>query len=349
MRVPYSLQLAFAAGVVALALVPLVMRLATAIGAVDHPGERRVHRAPVPTLGGLAIAAAVLLVAWVARVLPGPARELDPMPLLGLTLAAIPILALGMVDDVRGTSPWTKLAVQSCAALVLTQFGYGVPQLSNPFGAPIETGPWSGVLVLVWLLVVINAINLIDGLDGLAAGVVTIASISLWTVGRMHGDFYVMFLAALLIGACAGFLRWNFPPARTFMGDTGSHFLGLVLAAMSLLENRKGTVTLTLLFPIMALAVPLLDSVLAFVRRARRGRDPFGADADHIHHRLLKLGLSPRRATLVLWITSAAFGALALVLERLPHGWELTIVAILAVALFGALEAARALGRRTGE
>src|SRR5206468_2735033 len=150
-------------------------------------------------------------------------------------------------------------------------------------------------------LLVINAINLIDGLDGLAAGAVFIASISLWWVGRSHLDLYVMFFAAVMAGSTLGFLRYNFPPARIFMGDTGSQFLGLALAAISLIENRKGTVSITLLFPLVAMGVPILDSALAFARRLANRQPVFRADSEHIHHRLLRLGLSPRRALFALW------------------------------------------------
>ena len=215
---------------------------------------------------------------------------LELRPLLGLTLAAIPLLALGLVDDLRGAGPWTKLAVQACSAMVLVHFGYGVPLLTNPFGAPLDLGVLSGPLAVVWVLLVVNAINLIDGLDGLASGVVLIAAATLWWVGRTHSDLYVMFIASLLIGSTLGFLRWNFPPARVFMGDTGSHFLGLTLAAVALLENRKETAAVTLLFPLVALGVPVADSLLAFARRLGSGRHVFHADREHIHHRLLGLG-----------------------------------------------------------
>jgi UDP-GlcNAc:undecaprenyl-phosphate GlcNAc-1-phosphate transferase len=170
----------------------------------------------------------------------------------------------------------SKLAVQVCAALTLTLFGYGVPLLSNPFGEPLVTGFWSAPLTVLWVIVLTNAINLIDGLDGLASGVVAIACGALWVTARAHGDFYVMFVAALLLGACLGFLWWNRPPARVFMGDTGSQFLGLTLSALSLLENRKGTAAVTLLLPIVALGVPIADSTLAFVRRLVRGQRASG-------------------------------------------------------------------------
>ena len=335
---PYSLALALAAFVLTLALTPAVMTLARRAGALDHPGPRRIHRVPVPTLGGLAFVVAVLGVAWLARVLPGPARMLEVRPLLGLTLAAVPLLMLGVVDDLRGAGPWTKLAVQACSAMVLVHFGYGVPLLTNPFGAPLDLGLLSGPLAVVWVLVVVNAVNLIDGLDGLASGVVLIAAATLWWVGHAHLDFYVMFIASLLIGSTLGFLPWNFPPARVFMGDTGSHFLGLTLAAVALLENRKETAAVTLLFPLVALGVPIADSLMAFARRLGSGRHVFHADREHIHHRLLGLGLSPRGALLVLWGLCAVFGVTAVVLAAQPRSLALLVVLVLALVLFVVLE-----------
>src|SRR6185503_7372346 len=233
----------------------------------------------------------------------------------------------------RGVSPLAKQGVQACAAIVLAMFGFGVAFLTHPLGGTVTSGWLNVPLAVLWVLAVINAINLIDGLDGLATGVVMIAAATMWWVGRFHMDFYVMFLAALLIGATAGFLRWNYPPARVFMGDTGSHFLGLVLAAASLLENRKGTAAITLLFPLVALGVPLLDSVLAFFRRLVRGRPVFSADVGHVHHRLLRLGFSPTAALTLLWALSAACGAAAIFLSSLARTTALLATAGLAVLL----------------
>jgi UDP-GlcNAc:undecaprenyl-phosphate GlcNAc-1-phosphate transferase len=348
MRLPYSLALALAAAAVAFAVTPVVIAAARRAGAFDHPGPRRIHRAPVPTLGGLALVLAVLGVAWAARLLPGPAAALDVKPLLGLTLAAIPVVALGLVDDLRGATPWAKLAIQTSAARVLVLFGYGVPVLTNPFNGTFASGAFNVPLTVAWVLVVTNAVNLIDGLDGLASGAVLIAAATLWWVGRSHADFYVMFISALLIGATFGFLRYNFPPARIFMGDTGSQFLGLTLAAVSLLENRKGTAAVTLLLPLVALAVPILDGSVAFLRRLVRGRPVFHADVGHIHHRLLRLGLSPRSALLALWGVCAFCGAMAALLAALPRAAAAPIALALAVALFAALAWVRALDRRSG-
>jgi UDP-GlcNAc:undecaprenyl-phosphate GlcNAc-1-phosphate transferase len=338
---PYSLDIAVASGVLTLALTPAARALAVRVGALDHPGPRRVHAVATPRFGGLSMAVAVLAVAWLARVLPGPARILDMRPLLGLTCASLPMLALGVLDDLGSVGPWVKLLVQACAALTLTVFGYGVPLLTNPFGEHIVTGIWSVPLTVLWVVALTNAINLIDGLDGLATGVVAIACGALWMTGRGHGDFYVMFLSSILLGACAGFFVWNRPPARIFMGDTGSQFLGLTLSAISLLENRKGTAALTLLLPLVALGVPIADGALAFVRRFVRGRPVFGGDAGHIHHRLLDAGLSPQATLGVLWTLSALFGGAAVLLDRAPHAWTPLVIALLGAVLFAVLLTAR--------
>jgi UDP-GlcNAc:undecaprenyl-phosphate GlcNAc-1-phosphate transferase len=192
-------------------------------------------------------------------------------------------------------------------------------------------------------------VNLIDGLDGLASGVVLLACATLWWVARSHADFYVMFFTALMIGTTAGFLRYNFPPARVFMGDTGSQFLGLMLAAVSLLENRKGTATVTLLFPLVALALPIADSVLAFFRRAFAGRHVFHADSGHIHHRLLRLGLTHAQTTLLLWGLSAVLGVVAILLAGQPRERALLLAGSLAVVLFVVFEVIEAVGRRRNE
>jgi UDP-GlcNAc:undecaprenyl-phosphate GlcNAc-1-phosphate transferase len=349
MRIPYSLILAVAALVLTWVLTPAVMALTRRTGALDRPGPRRVHAAPVPTLGGLAFALAVLGVIWGAYLVPGPAHLLEPRPILGLTLATLPILALGILDDLRGAPPLLKLAVQVLAALILHGFGYGVPIITNPFGAAFQAGALNLPLTILWVVVVINAINLIDGLDGLAAGVVLIAASTLWLAARLHDDFYVLFLCSPLIGAMLGFLRFNFPPARVFMGDTGSHFLGLLLAAISLLENRKGTATVTLLFPLVALGVPIADSVLAFLRRALKGQPVFRADSEHIHHRLLRLGLSARNAVLVLWILSGYLGLAAIVLSALPRVYAWLMVVLLALGLVFAFEVLEFIDRRLAD
>ena len=265
---------------------------------------------------------------------------------MGYSLASLLIVALGLLDDLRGAPPPVKLVVQAAAAIILTLFGLGIPMVSLPFSGRVPSGIFNVPLTIGWVLLVTNAINLIDGLDGLAAGAVFIASMTLWWVGRTHQDIYVMFLTAILAGATLGFLRQNFPPAKIFMSDTGSQFLGFTLATLSLIDNRKGTATITLLFPLVVMGVPVLDSALAFVRRLLRGRSVFHADSGHIHHRLLRIGLSQRSAVLVLWYVCAYLGVMAVVLAALPRGYTWFLLALLAMGLYLAFEVLEFVDRR---
>lgn len=335
MRIPYSLVLAGAAFLIAFALTPLVMMAARRFGVVDRPGPRRIHTKPIPTAGGLAMAVAVLGVAWGARLFSEAARDtLEVRPFVGITIAAAIVVLLGLIDDIKALNAWWKIAGEVAAACVLYAYGLGIPLLTNPFGDPIATGVFDLPLTIIWVLVVVNAINLIDGIDGLATGAVFIAAVTLWFVGRTNGDFYVMFIASTIIGATFGFLRYNFPPARVFMGDTGSGFLGLLLAAVALLENRKGTAAITLLFPLVALLVPISDSVIAFARRAIGGQSVFHADSEHIHHRLLRIGLSHRHVVYVMWFLCAYCGVMAVVLATLPPGYAMLLAVFLAFGVF---------------
>ena len=346
-RIPYSLILFVVSALLTLALTPAVRALALGLGALDHPGPRRVHQSPVPKLGGLAMAISVLAVVWAAYLLPGPVGGvIDPRPLIGFSIAGLVILALGIYDDLRGAPPALKLIVQALAAVILTQFGLGIAQITLPFTGEIGTGVMSVPLTIGWILLVTNAINLIDGLDGLAAGTVLIASMTLWCVGRMHTDIYVLFLTAVLAGSALGFLRYNFPPARVFMGDTGSQFLGFALATISLVDNRKGAATITLLFPLVTMGVPILDGLLAFGRRALSGHSVFVADAGHIHHRLLRIGLSQRSAVLVLWYVGVYLGVMAVMISALPRAYGWLVVALLAMGIYLAIQALEFVDRR---
>jgi UDP-GlcNAc:undecaprenyl-phosphate GlcNAc-1-phosphate transferase len=345
-RVPYSLILFFAAATLTLALTPLARILAVRLGAFDHPGPRRVHVAPVPKLGGLAMAFTILVVAWGAYLLPGPLEIIDPRPLAGFTVAGLVILALGIVDDVRGARPLVKLSVQALAALILTWFGLGVPLIALPFTGEIRSGLLNVPLTIAWVLLVTNAINLIDGLDGLAAGIVFISSMTLWWIGRSHSDIYVMFTTAILAGSTLGFLRYNFPPARVFMGDTGSQFLGFTLATISLIDNRKQAATITLLLPLLAIGLPILDGLLAFGRRALMRRSVFVADAGHLHHRLLRIGLTQRTAVLLMWYVSAYFGVTAVILSALPRAYAWLVLGLLVMGIYIAIQVLLFIDRR---
>jgi UDP-GlcNAc:undecaprenyl-phosphate GlcNAc-1-phosphate transferase len=337
----WPLGLALVTFALALGLTPLVRRIALRTGFFDHPGTRKVHKVPMPTGGGFAVAIAFLSMLWISSLLPGaPAAD----ALLGLTLVGLIALALGWLDDRFHVPGALKLLVQAGCGLLLHSLGFGIDKLTNPLGGPPIQLEGIGVFVdVVWVLAITNAINLIDGLDGLAAGVVAIATTALIAVAANHADGSVVWVGALLVGATLGFLRFNFPPAKIFLGDTGSQFLGMMMAALGLLENNKGPTAVTLLLPIVAMGVPLVDSVLAFLRR--RGRI-FRADDEHLHHRLLHLGLNQRQAVSLMYFACAYLGIAAYALSLLPRNAVLLVLILLAMGLWLALETLRFIDRR---
>lgn len=312
----YALAFALAFGV-SYFLTPVARRLAVNAGAVDYPETddqkgRRVHKRPVPRLGGLAIFLAFL----------GPLLYLLPRegwPLAGLLLGASLILGLGVWDDVRGISPKVKLAGQVIAALAFVAMGNSILWLTNPWATTAEeamlyVGAWAIPLTILWMVGITNTINLIDGLDGLAAGVSTIAAVVLFLVALQEGQTANVILTAGLAGACLGFLPHNFNPARIFMGDTGSLFLGFVLAGIAVQGALKSATVIALAVPILVLGLPILDTFLAIVRRCRARTPIFGADRQHLHHRLMDRGLTQKQTVLLLYSVSAVFGLLALAL-----------------------------------
>ena len=338
----WTAGLALGTFVLALVLTPLVRSWSVRAGFLDQPGERKVHAAPMPTGGGFAVALAFFAGLWGASVLPGaPAREVN----VALSLVGGIALLLGWLDDRFALPAWVKLAVQAGCGFLLHGFGFGIDKLTNPFGgAPLQLPEAGGMLVdVIWVLAIANAINLSDGLDGLAAGIVAISGTALVAVAANHADGSVVWVGALLVGAALGFLRSNFPPAKIFLGDTGSQFLGMMMAALALIENNKGPAAVTLLLPIVAMGLPIIDSGLAFLRR--RGRI-FRADQEHLHHRLLHLGLTQRQAVSLLYFGCAYLGIAAYALSLLPRNAGLLVLILLAMGLWLALETLRFIDRR---
>lgn len=336
--------LGLAALLLAAGLTPVWIRLARRLGFVDHPGERKVHAVAMPTGGGFVVALAFLVVLWGATLLPGgPA----PRAVTGLTVVGLAALALGWADDRWRLPAWSKLLVQALCGWALHAFGFGVDRLTNPIsGASLELHGWGMWVDVVWTVAIANAINLIDGLDGLAGGVVAISAGTLVVAALGVSDSSVPWVGAILVGATLGFLRFNFPPARVFLGDTGSQFLGVMMAALALLENDKGTAAITLLLPIVAMGVPLLDSGMAFLRRLGRGGRIFKADQEHLHHRLLRLGLTQKQAVVLLYYVCAYLGIAAYVLSLLPRQAVLLVLILLAMGLVLALETLEFIDRR---
>lgn len=328
--VPYLL-VGLAAMLVAYIATPVAGALAARIGAIDHPSDRKVHAKPTPTLGGLAILLGLVAAGIAAMSLPElKAMLTETSAPLGIVAAGIVIFALGVVDDIRDLPAPVKLAGQVFAAGVLFLSGVRLPSLLLPNGELYLLGNDVSVLVTVfWLVLMINAVNLTDGLDGLAAGIVAIAGSAffVWSyeIIQTGATPHVAPMVAIgTVGACLGFLRFNFHPARIFMGDSGSMLLGLVLGAATVIgiANAPATQQLNetsvilayapLLIPLSVLALPIADAVLAIVRRARRRRSIFHADKEHLHHRLMDLGHGHRQAVIVMYIWSALAAGAAL-------------------------------------
>jgi UDP-GlcNAc:undecaprenyl-phosphate/decaprenyl-phosphate GlcNAc-1-phosphate transferase len=312
-----ALVTAFAgAGLLTLVLTPPLRQAARRRGWVDHPdGLRKLHTAAVPRVGGMAVMAAfaaafLLAVQLFAALGWSDASQGDAA--LHLLVATAGVTLIGLLDDLRGTGPWTKLLAQCAAGLWLYSHGYDMQLLANPFGAPITLGWLSLPLTLLWIVGLSNAFNLIDGLDGLAAGVGFFASAVMCTYALLNERWEIALMAAALGGAQLGFLRYNFSPATVFLGDCGSLSLGFVLAALSLRGSAKSSMAVAVATPLLALGFPILDTVLAMARRLLGGRSILQADANHIHHRLLRMGMTPRRVAVLLYGTTAVFGAMAL-------------------------------------
>jgi UDP-GlcNAc:undecaprenyl-phosphate/decaprenyl-phosphate GlcNAc-1-phosphate transferase len=315
-----------------LALTPLVRKLALRTGFVDHPVARSMHTEPKPYLGGLAI-----FVAFAVAVAVGGGMK-DPR-VAGILVGGALIVLLGVVDDRIRLSPKVKLLGQIVAAAVLVYgFDVRIDYIYSPLGNKfVQFGAWNGPLTIFWIVAFTNVVNLIDGLDGLAAGISSIASLTLLMVALQQGFGGAIVLTAALTGSAMGFLRYNFNPAKIFMGDAGAMFLGYTLAAVSVVGPLKTTATIGIIVPVLALALPIFDTAFAIIRRLANGRSIGEADKDHLHHRLLRLGLSHRNTVLVMWAISAWLGLSAVAVTEVSISQALIIVGMVTLAiLFGA-------------
>ena len=301
----------FVAFAVSVCLTPVIAILARRTGVVDHPNERSVsQRENLPLMGGLAVATGSALALLLSLIFVGP--EVAPTHLLGLVLGGFVILGVGIWDDRFGLAAAGKFAGQLAAAVIAIAAGFQLDHITEPITQTsyFLPGPVAWAVSLLWIVGVTNALNLIDGLDGLATGVGAIICATLTVILWQAGESFGTLLGVALLGGMLGFLPYNFPPARIFLGDTGSLFIGYMLALLSLEGYRQVTV-LTFVVPLFALAVPILDTVLSILRRVRAGRSPFRADRLHIHHRLLATRGSPRAAVLQFYFLTACFSLIA--------------------------------------
>jgi UDP-GlcNAc:undecaprenyl-phosphate GlcNAc-1-phosphate transferase len=331
MRDAFWIVATFAAGAAVAALAtPFVSRLALAFDVVDRPNERKVSfRQRMPLMGGLAVALgfwAAIALAW--QIAPGDAGGSHEVGAL-LAGGAL-MLALGIVDDRFGLGAPVKLGVQLVAAVLAIRSDTQIDHLTNPVtGEVLILGPWLAWLATgVWIVIVTNSINLIDGLDGLCAGVSAIITLALTAVAYQAGHVGVVVAGLALAGALLGFLPWNFPPARIFVGDTGALFVGYSLSILAL-EGYKSATVITFLVPLLALAVPLLDTALSILRRLRSGKGVMQADRLHMHHRLLhEYHGDHRPAVLSLYGLTACFCLIAISFTRLEGVASMLFLAV---------------------
>jgi UDP-GlcNAc:undecaprenyl-phosphate/decaprenyl-phosphate GlcNAc-1-phosphate transferase len=318
---------------VSVLITPRVRVLAHRFGWLDRPNSRKVHAVPTPRLGGVAIivsfAIALLPLFFLHNLITEGLRQQWPqLENIGIALGAI--FLLGVVDDLIGVPPYIKLLVETGCGLWVFLHGISIGPVTNPLGQSWMAGFLSLPMTLLWLVGITNAFNLVDGIDGLAAGVGLFGIFTLALISILAGNIALIALLAALAGATTGFLLFNFHPASIFLGDSGSLTLGFTLASLSVLWGEKSSLAVAVVGPIMIFGLPVLDTGLAITRRFFSGAPIFDSDSDHIHHRLLRLGLSPRRAVLILYAACFVFSAATLLLVHAQAGAAVFIL----VAIF---------------
>lgn len=346
-----SIVLAF---IVAFSATPIAKKIAFKIGAVDIPkDDRRMHKKPIALLGGAAIVSgfvtSIFYNALTTSSVFTPGRELWGM-LAGVFIIAI----MGVLDDTRHLKAKVKLAFQLAAAItVVVVSDTRISVITNPFtseGYSILSDYISFPLTILWIVGITNAINLIDGLDGLAAGVASISSLSLFFVSVLNftvgPDPYTSIITAALAGSTLGFLPFNFNPAKIFMGETGSAFLGFTLGVISIQGTLKSYAAISIAIPLLVLGLPLFDTTFTILRRLVSGKPVMSADRGHLHHRLIDMGLSQKQSVLVMYIASAALGLCAIVLAN--KGVLSAIILLISVSIF-VIGGARYMSEISGE
>lgn len=314
----YTLFMLCISFAISLLIVPLLIFLAKRFGFVDYPNYRKVHKVPMPYLGGVAI-----LLSFTAVTLFAQPVETEYKPII---IGAWLICLIGLVDDKYDLKPLVKFFGQLIAIAVPISYGIVIDTIS-PFGFEINFGVFSILVTVIWMAAIINAINLIDGLDGLATGVVIIALASIAVITIFQQNIFVMMLCIILLGSCLGFLPYNFHPAKTFLGDNGAMMLGYIIGVLSII-GFKNITFISLFFPIIILGVPFMDIFFAAVRRYREGVSVWRADKNHLHHRVQKLGFSHRETVVLIYFIALLFaiGGVIMYLATVPGA---VIIAIL--------------------
>ena len=325
-----------------LTLTPLLRRFCERYHLLDEPLDaRRLHQKAVPRLGGVAIFLALAIALSVLPLVNNLlTHDLRPQlrEIIVFLICGSLVLVLGVYDDLRGANAWVKFAGLAGATVLFYALGGRIAGLSIPFVGNVTLHPALGfMLTLVWVVGIANAFNLIDGVDGLATGSALFSSLVLLTVSLIQGNAPVAVMALVLTGALAGFLRYNFNPASIFLGDSGSLFVGFALAALSIQGSQKASTAVAVAIPVLAFALPVVDTSVAVARRFLSGKPIFQGDREHIHHMLLERGWSQRRVVLVLYGVSALFGLLAMLFVNSTNGLTAVILFVVGVAAVLAL------------
>jgi len=316
-----------------LLLVPVFRSLAVKLDVVDRPSEaRKVHARVVPYLGGLPFYLVLLVIVLAINVI---APEYHQPLFFPLCLFGTLITMMGLYDDTHDMGSLKKLVIEIIIASALFVWVFQATEIEVPIGGIVSAGWLAFIITPLWIAGVVNAVNFSDGLDGLAGGLVFICAAALFAIGFSNGQVGSCILMAYLMGTTLGFLRYNFNPASVFMGDTGALFLGFVLGTSTLVQQQKGVTVIALVVPMVVMAIPFLDTVLSFERRLRRARSGafFTPDRDHLHHRLLALGLTQKQVVLSLYYLSVCMAILAYVLSVLPPGYSVLILVLAAMAI----------------
>ena len=332
--VAYVVLALLVALVVSFLMTPVVKTFAYKVGAIDVPKDnRRMHKVPIPRLGGLAIfigfMVSILLFAEISA------------EMKSILLGAVIIVVLGVVDDIMALPAMLKFVIQIAAALIPALNGVQILAFSNPniFSESLYwvLGGLSVPFTVLWIVAITNAVNLIDGLDGLANGVSAISATTMLVIALVGGQTQVSIVLAALVGACVGFMPYNMNPAKMFMGDTGATFLGFILATMSIQGLFKYYAVVSFVVPFLILGLPIFDTAFAFIRRVAHGQRPMHADRSHIHHRLIDMGLNQKQAVATLYVISAILGLSAVVLTT--SGEQKAMLMFAALCIVGAVAA----------
>jgi len=328
-----------------LILTPIFRRVALRSGIVDIPDSTKIHDKEISYLGGLSFFFSFLITVFFFRRLY-VSDDGELYQLAGILLGAVVIIILGLEDDVRSLNAWEKLSGQIVASLILCLFGFRIENLTNPAGGAFTVDVLSIPLTVFWVVLIINAVNLIDGLDGLAGGVILLSSFTLLCIASYNGNVFIIFLLMCFMGGLLGFLKYNFYPASIFMGDTGSMFLGFFIASVTMIGNWKKATATTLLVPLLAIGVPIFDTFVAFIRRGMKGKHPFKRDTSHLHHRLLRLGLSHKQVVLLLYAITFLFGWTAFLLVFIEDSLAIVVLLLIASLILLGIETLQFIEKR---